>query len=118
MTKAIKTWLNTFGWPVFMADDVPHDADLPYITVRVSEPEWSEKAQLQVQLWAYTKANDALFEKADAIVGSVGVGLRLNEGSTIVVVYPDTPAVQPFVEKNVRRALLLFQINSYHVPGV
>lgn len=116
--KALNNWLSSFGWPVYGAGDVPHGAELPYITANVIEPEWDQKAPLQVQLWAYTKQNLALVRKADAIVASVGTGRRLYQDDAIIVVYPDTPLQQVIPEGDVRRVLILLQINAYHMPGV
>ena len=116
--KALATWLSQFGWPVYGEDDVPSGAELPYITAPVKEPEWSRKCSYPLKLWAYTKENEALLEKADAVVAAVGAGVRIPYQGGIVVLWPDTPQTQIVTKGNVRCAYLLFAMNAYHVPGV
>lgn len=116
--RAMKTWLSQFGWPVYGADDVPHDADLPYITVPVKEPTWDQKTQYMIQLWAYTKENAALMQLADTICAAVGVGVRIPCTGGLLVIWPDNPLQQVLPEGNVRRILITFQMNAYHCPGV
>lgn len=116
--SALYTWLSSFGWPVYGQDDVPHDADLPYITVPVKEPAWDQKASYMIQLWAYTKQNTALLAKADEICAAVGVGTRIDCTGGIVVLWPDNPLQQVLPDGNVRRVLITLQINAYHCPGV
>ena len=115
---ALQAWFEQFGWPVYGSDDVPVNAQLPYITVPVKEPEWDRKCSLAVQLWAYTKANAALLEKTDQVVAAVSVGVRIPCTGGVVVLWPDTPLVQTIPEGNVRRSLILLQMNAYHMPGV
>ena len=115
---ALQTWLSQFGWPVYGENDVPTDAQLPYITVPVKEPAWDQKCPLPVKLWAYTKENAALLAKADAVVAAVGVGVRIPFAGGLVVLWPDTPQTQIMTQGNVRCAYLMFNMNSYHVPGV
>jgi len=116
--SAIETWLTAFGWPVYGADDVPHDAALPYITYTAKEPEYDRKTSVQIQLWAYTKANADLLAKADAICAAIGTGVRIPCAGGLVVLWPDTPQQQVLVNGNVRRVLIMAQLNAYHCPGV
>lgn len=120
MTKAAEAlyaWFTQFDLPVYLADDVPDEAELPYITVSLQEPEWNMKATLAVQVWYYTKSNVQVMSKADEIVGSIGQGLRIPFDGGMVILWPETPLAQLIVEDNVRRAYINLSINSYHLPG-
>lgn len=115
---ALEAWFSRFGWPVYGANDVPARAPLPYITVQVKEPEYTEKASVQVQLWARTRENAALIGMADTICGAVGVGVRIPFDGGLAVLWPDSPLQQTLPNGDVRRVLILLQLNSYHCPGV
>ena len=43
---ALKDWLSGFGLPVYEAQDVPHGAALPYITIPLKEPEHNQPTTL------------------------------------------------------------------------
>ena len=117
-TQAIVQWLSQFELPVYGEQDVPHDAELPYITMQVKEPEWDHKTSLLLQVWYYTKENSVVLAKADEIAAAVGVGVRIPFQGGIAVLWPDTPLIQLLVNKNERRAVISLQMNSYHCPGV
>jgi len=118
LTAAMQAWFESFGWPVYCADDVPVGAQLPYITVPAKDPGWDMKCSYQVQLWAYTKENASLIQQANAICAAVHAGVRIPFQGGVAVLWPDTPLQQVIPNGNVRRVLILLSMNAYHCPGM
>ena len=96
MTKTAQTlteWFSQFGYPVYLESDVPDGAELPYITIPLKDPEWRKQVSYQIMIWGRTTSNLALIQKADAITGAVGDGVRMpfENGMLILRIDSDTP---------------------------
>lgn len=117
-TSALNQWLSLFGWPVYGRDDVPANAQLPFITAPVTVPEWDKKTSYQIQLWARSTEYAGLIRKADDICAAVGAGLRIPFPGGLVVLWPDTPLQQLIPDGDCRRVLIMLQANVYSVPGM
>ena len=115
--SALNQWLSLFGWPVYGRDDVPANAQLPYITAPVTVPELFQKASYQIQLWARSSEYTALVHKSDDICAAVGTGLRIPFPGGCVVLWPDTPLQQLLPDGDCRRMLIFLQMNVYCMPG-
>lgn len=114
---ALKKYLSSFGLPAYTIGSVPVNVALPYITFPAVEPEWTEKATFYIQIWYRATDNAALFAKADEIRQDIGEGKRIRTGSGIIVIWPESPAVQLMVDGDVRSAYMNFSVNAYHLPG-
>ena len=115
--QALSEWLSQFGLPVYGADDVPYDADMPYITATVREPTWDQKTDVTLQAWYYTKTNAPVIAMGDRIAATIGVGVRIPCTGGLLVLWPGGP-FEILTEKNVRRAVIHVSMNAYHCPGV
>lgn len=118
--QALDTYLNGFGLDAYAEDSVPDNAEFPYITYRVIDPEWHQKAMFFVRVWFRSTRNAELLEKADQITEDIGVGKRLPFDGGVLVVWPESPKVQVIVDPNdrsVRCAYINLSLNSYHMPG-
>lgn len=113
----LQTYLAGFNLPVFTAETIPEDTEPPYITYPMNLPEWTEKATFYVQIWYRTHSNTPLLEKADEILADIGEGKHLIGEDAILVIWPETPAVQLIVDGDIRSAYLNFAINAYQMPG-
>lgn len=118
VSAALQTWLESFGWPVYGAGDVPANTEYPYITYPVKEPEHDRQTSFYIQLWAYTKENEALMAKGDEISAAVFRGVRIPCDGGLIVLYPDTPLSEVIPAGRVRRVYLRLVMNAYHCPGV
>lgn len=119
--RALHTYLSSFGLPAYAEDTVPDTAQLPYLTYRLVDPEWYQKASFFVRVWARSTSNAAVLEKADEITGDIGGGKRLPFEGGLLVVWPESPKVQIVVDsndRNLRYAYINLSLNSYHIPGV
>ena len=114
---ALFGWLRQFGLPVYDENDVPEDAELPYITAPSKDPAWDEKATYYIEAWYYTKSNAPVADKADEIAAAIGTGVRIPCAGGLLVLWPETPLTQIIVEGNVRRAYINCLLNAYHCPG-
>ena len=114
---ALKAFFSGFGLPAYAVGSVPKGVELPYITFPLAEPEWHTKATFYAQIWVRDTENAALFAKADEILRAIGTGRRLFTDAGVIVLWPESPAMQLMVDGEIRSAYLNFSINSYHLPG-
>lgn len=118
MATALSGWLTRFGLPVYLSVDVPDDAVLPYITIPLTQPEWSSKATYYIQVWYRTKTNVPVIDKADEVISAIGTGVRIPCNGGYVVIWPETPIIQMMIDGDVRSAYINLSVNSYQMPGV
>lgn len=117
--KAIKAFFSGFGLPAYSVDTVPDDVEAPYISYYFSEPEHFEKASGYAQVWYRTKSNTDVFTKADAILGAIEFGKRIElDTGGYLIIYPESPKGQLMTDKDYRAAVINFSVNSYHMPGL
>ena len=118
--QALDTYLNGFGLDAYAEDTVPDNAQFPYITYRVVDPEWHQKATFFIRVWYRTTSNAPVLEKADQITEDIGEAKRLPFEGGLLVLWPESPKVQVQVDpndRNVRYAYINLSLNSYHMPG-
>lgn len=118
--KALNAYFNGFGLDAYAEDTVPDEAQLPYITYRVVDPEWHQKATFFVRVWYRSTSNASVLEKADQITGDIGEAKRLPFEGGLLVIWPESPKVQVVVDPNdntLRYAYISLSLNSYHMPG-
>lgn len=118
--QALDTYLNGFGLDAYAEDSVPDDAEFPYITYRVVDPEWHQKVTFFIRVWFRSTSNADLLEKADEITGDIGEGKRLPFEGGLLMLWAESPKVQVMVDPNdrmVRYAYINLSLNSYHMPG-
>ena len=118
--KALYEFFSGFGIPAYTKDTVPEDAELPYITYSLQEPEWNRACSLYAIVYYRNQTSnvDAL-QKADEIAAAIGTGIRLRCDGGLLVLWPETPLVQSMPPDNdVRSAYINLSINAYHMPGI
>ena len=49
--QALSEWFSQFNLPVYLNSDVPDEAELPYITIPLSFPEYDKKASFAIPMW-------------------------------------------------------------------
>lgn len=119
--RALHTYLSSFGLSAYAEDTVPDTAQLPYLTYRLVDPEWHQKASFFVRVWARSTSNTVVLEKADEITGDIGEGKWLPFEGGLLMIWPESPKVQIVVDsndRNLRYAYINLSLNSYHMPGV
>lgn len=119
--EALNTFFSGFGLDAYQEDSVPDDAALPYITFSLSVPEWNQKASNYARVWARTRSNTWLIQKADQITAAIGEMKSISYEGGYLVIWPETPLTQILVDgddKSIRYAYINFSINAYNMPGV
>lgn len=80
--KALHSFYSGFGLPAYTIDNVPDDAQLPYITYRWADSDWEQPISHYCMIYMRTNSNVVLLSKADEIKQAIGTGLRIpcNDG--------------------------------------
>lgn len=97
MTKtaqALYAFFSGFGIPAYAEYAVPDEAELPYITYQVSEPDWRDETTFYARVWYRDTSFAALNATVDAIRQAVGEGVRLATGGGALYLFKGTPFVQ------------------------
>lgn len=97
MTKtaqALYTFFSGFGIPAYAEYAVPDEADLPYITYQVTEPDWRDEATFAARVWYRDTSFAALNATVDSIRAAVGEGVRLQTDGGALYLFKGTPFVQ------------------------
>ena len=117
--QTLHQFFSGFGIPAYTTDNVPDDAQLPYLTYPLQEPEWNRQSTFYVTVYYRHKTStlDSL-TKADEIVKAIGEGIRLPFDGGLLVIWPETPLIQALPPNgDVRGAYINLAINAYHLPG-
>ena len=116
--KAVYQFFSAFNVPAYDQQAVPEDAELPYITYYVQEPEWGTQATGFAQVWYRTKSRATVNEKTDEIVRAIGDrGVLLECQGGYVMLRPETPFISPIQNGDVMGNIINFTLNAYHMPG-
>ena len=117
MITALNTWLSQFG-TFYNEGDIPDEAELPYGTVPIREPEWNQKTTFWIKYYERTTDSTSVLAKADQITAAIGTGVIIPYTGGYLVLWPETPLIQIIVDGDVRYAYINLSMNSYHTPGV
>lgn len=117
--KALHEFFSGFGIPAYAENTVPDDAQEPYITYPLSEPEWDRQATFYAR--TYYRSKDSNYEalaKADEIVHAIGTGILLNCDGGYVAIWPENPLIQIMPpDEDIRSAYINLSINAYHITA-
>ena len=117
--KAVYQFFSGFQIPAYDQQAVPEDAELPYITYYVQEPEWGTQSTGFAQVWYRTKSRATVNAKADEIAQAIGDrGVMLECRGGYVVIRPESPLIVPVKDGDVLGNRINFILNAYHMPGV
>ena len=115
--KALKDWLSSFGLPVYTAQTIPKDIQVPYLIYPLNVPEWNQKSTFYIQGWYRTTSNADLTAKADEIIQAIGIGIKLRTGGGYISIWPESPLVQLMTDGDYRSFYINLSINVYQMPG-
>ena len=97
MTKvfgALYSFFSGFGLPAWAENDVPDGAALPYITVKLTAPDWTQNGSIYVRVWYRSRSFVEVAAKAGEIWDAIGAGaVEPFEGGSIWI-YRDGPGPQ------------------------
>ena len=75
--QAIHHLWSSYGLPAYDEQTVPDNAQMPYITYRVSTASFENIVPLTASLWYRSKSWADITKKADAIAKDIGIGYKL-----------------------------------------
>lgn len=118
--QALYGFLSGFGIPAYNEQLVPSNAEPPYLTYPLTEPEWNTPATFYINVFYRERgSNLAALQKADEIVQAIGAGILIPCTGGVVALYPQSPLIQALpMEDDIRAAYINLQINAYHMAGI
>lgn len=117
---ALYGFLSGFDIPAYGENTVPDEAELPYLTYPLKEPEWNRPTTFYITVYYRSKdSNVPSLSKADEIVQAIGPGIYLACDGGVVMLTPENPLIQELPPNDdVRGAYINLQLNAYHMPGI
>lgn len=112
---ALYSFFSGFGIPAYEENSVPNDAELPYITYQIEDPDWSETGSISASVWYKGDGFRELFTKVDEIKRKTEGGIRVPTGDGgCLYIFKDSPfaQVQPAERDDVKVAYLLFVFHA------
>lgn len=94
IARALNYFWNTF-LPAYVEDNVPDEAEFPYITYTLAEPDWGEPASIQARLWYKDTSLVAINAKASDIKEAIGEGKSIQTETGFIVINRDVNFAQP-----------------------
>lgn len=117
VARALNYYWNTF-LPAYVEDTVPDDAELPYITYTVADPDWGESASIQARLWYKGTSLVPINAKTADIKEDIGEGKSIQTDTGYIVLNRDVnfSQYQPYDDigkSNVKVVYLNLILQSY-----
>ena len=115
--RALYEFFSGFGIPAYAENNVPDEAEKPYITYPIIETESLYSSPFYCRVWYRARDYGNLLQKVDAILEATSDGVRIECDGGCVVLRPDTPRVQIQSDENpdYQYAYMVFQLNCYHM---
>ena len=93
VARALNGFWNGF-LPAYVEDMVPDDAEFPYITYTVADPDWNESASIQARLWYKGRTLVPMNAKAAEIKQAIGEGISIKTETGHIVIFRDANFAQ------------------------
>ena len=112
---ALKTFFSSFGLRAFVENNIPDNAEPPYITYELREPQAGERSSLTARVWYIDTDFEAITGKVDEIKNAVADGASLPVDGGAVWLWPDDNfcQFQPPDEPKLKIAYLMLIIGAY-----
>lgn len=115
IAQALYRFWSSFNLPAYVEDNVPVEAELPYITYTLADSGWRNASTHQARVWYRSTSYVEVAGKVDEILHSIGEGLVLHTSDGGVVIRPGDPLAQfqPMEGTDLKVAYLNFQLNCF-----
>lgn len=113
---ALYEFWSSFGIPAYVEYHVPDDAEMPYITYELTEPNWKEQAAVRARVWYRDFSFVSISAKLDEIKAKIGDGFTMPVGDGMIALFTDDPFIQfqPYEdETGVKVAYLSLILHSF-----
>ena len=112
---ALYQFFSGFGIPAYVEYNPPDDAELPYITYQLIEPDWDDGGTFYARVWYRSMSLVAINAKLDEIKNAVGEGVSIRTPGGAVYLTKGTPFIQHMPmegDDTLRVAYLNFNIHA------
>lgn len=92
--KAMYQFFSGFGIPAYVEYAPPDEAQLPYITYQLIEPDWDDGGTFYARVWYRSTSYTAINAKVDEIRAAIGEGVSIPTSGGAVYLSKGTPFVQ------------------------
>lgn len=95
VAKALYDFWSSFGLPAYPENNVPYSedgvnpVDPPYITYRITRPEWRTQVSTYARVWYKDTSYIAISNKVDQIESRIGEGVMLPTESGFILLFKD-----------------------------
>lgn len=105
---ALYEFASSFGWDAYPEQNIPNNAELPYITYTLQEYDFQTPGFIQMRLWNVSDGYSEINSLIDSIEAEVRNGKSLFTDSGIIYLYKGSPwcQYQPTEEINLKIAYL------------
>lgn len=92
--KALYSFFSSFGLDAYVEYSPPEDAQLPYITYQVIEPDWDDGGTFYARVWYRSTSYEQINAKVDQIRAAIGEGKSIPTEGGAVYLTKATPFAQ------------------------
>lgn len=88
--QALHAFFSGFGIPAYISNNIPDNAQMPYITYDLVEPEPLAMAYFNASVWYRDTALTAISAKVDEIKAAIGTGLGIPTDSGVIHIFRES----------------------------
>lgn len=92
--RALYQFWSGFNLPAYVEGYIPDDAELPYITYSLAEPEWRTQATHYARLWYRGTSYAPILTKAHEIETAINGGITIPAGDGFVALFKEDQFIQ------------------------
>lgn len=92
--RALYVFWSSFGLNAYVEGYVPDDAEMPYITYSLANPEWRSQGTHYARLWYRSTSYQGILSKAHEIETAIGDGITLPAADGFVALWKENQFVQ------------------------
>lgn len=88
--RALYEFFSGFGIPAYVQNTLPKNAQMPYITYELVEPEPLSYSYMHASVWYKGTNYDAALAKSDEVKAAIGWGTSIPCGNGFIALYRET----------------------------
>lgn len=96
----LQEFWSSFGIPAYVEQTVPDEAQMPYITYRLAEPDWDSETTIYARIWYRSTSFVSIADKVDEISHKIDSGLTIPFDGGMMVIFKDPIFVQYIPNEN------------------
>lgn len=92
--KGLYEFWSSFGIPAYPEYAVPDNAELPYITYEMAQPNWRDSSPYFARVWYRDTSYVDITTKVDEISNRIGEGVRIVLDNGYMFLFKDSAFIQ------------------------